>query len=48
MVHPSGGKYGGKRNASASLDLTVSFEQERVRMFLAYVSKGAHQRDAVA
>lgn len=44
---PSGGKYGGKRNKSAQ-DLTVSFKQEWVGMFLAYVSNGAHQRDAVA
>lgn len=38
---------GRKRNASAQ-DLTVSFKQEWVRMFLAYVSKGPHQRDAIA
>lgn len=44
---PSVGSHGGKRNASAQ-ELTVSFKQEWVRMFLAYVSNGAHQRDAIA
>lgn len=29
-------------------DLTVSLKQEWVRVFLAYVGDGAHQRDAVA
>lgn len=33
---------------SASKDLTRFLKQERVWMFLAYVSNGAHQRDAIA